>query len=152
MTMQYKIFENGTGVILTRQPDLEQNDLFVEFVDAPLGATAIFETKNGDSFYRVLEDGVCSFPVSRLSGEVKVTLAILDGKTPPHRWICEEFKVSNLKNGGTLIAPNDMNLPQRFVELKLENEVIRKANERLEKRLSDLENQFEKLLEGYDLT
>ena len=45
-----------------------------------------------------------------------------------------------------------MNLPQRFVELKLENEGIRQSQERLEGRVKELEDRLEKLLEGYDLT
>lgn len=152
MKMEYKLLDNGVGVILTRQPEIVEDELFIDFVDAPADATAIFETKGGNTYYRLISDGLCSLPVKKIIGEVKVTVALLNGETPPRRWLCEEFKVSIQRNGGALVAPNDMNLPQRFVELKLENESIRQNQERLEGRVKELEDRLEKLLEGYDLT
>ena len=151
MKMNYKILDNNTAVVLTRQPKLIYNELYVDFLDAPLGATAIFES-GGNTMYRLLNGGTCSVPSDKLNGVVKVTVALLDGSTRPCRWTCEELLAEKQKSGGTLISPNDMNLPQRFVELKLENHTVRQSLERLEGRIKELEDRLEKLLEGYDLT
>lgn len=151
MKTKYKILDNGTAVVLTRQPELVYDDLYVDFSGAPSGATAIFES-GSDAMYRLLSDETCSVPVDKLNGVVKVTVALLDGSARPRKWACEELLAEKQKNGGTLISPNDMNLPQRFVELKLENETIRQSQKRLEGRVKELEDKLEKLLEGYDLT
>lgn len=150
MKMEYKILDNGTAVVLTRQPELVYDDLYVDFSGAPSGATAIFES-GGDSMYRLLHGETCSVPVDKLNGVVKVTVALLDGSARPRKWACEEL-LAEKKSGGTLISPNDMNLPQRFVEVKLECDGIRQSQERLEECVKELKDRIEKLLEGYDLT
>ncbi len=147
--MEYKILDNGTAVVLTRQPEMVYDELYIDFSGAPSGATAIFES--GGSLYRLLNGVTCSVPVDKLNGVVKVTVALLDGSARPRKWTCEELLAEKQKNGGTLISPNDMNLPQRFVELKLENESIRQTNDRISMRLKKLEDKLERLLEGYDL-
>lgn len=152
MKMEYKLLDNGTGVILTRQPEIAEGELFIAFADAPAESTAIFEVKGGNSYYRMLSDGLCRLPASKLIGEVKVTVALLNGETPPRKWICEEFKASIQKNGATLIAPNDMNLPQTVVELRLENQEIRQSYKKLEEQYAELKDTLEKIMEGYDLT
>lgn len=149
--MKYKILDNGTAVVLTRQPELVYEELYIDFSDAPSGATAIFEV-GGSSLYRLLDGGACSVPADKLGGVVKVTVALLDGSARPRKWSCEELLAEKQKSGGVLVAPNDMNLPQRFIELKLENETIRRDQKRIEDRIKELECQLKKLLEGYDLT
>lgn len=151
MMTKYKILDNGTSVLITRQPKLVYDELFIDFSDAPSGCTAIFES-GGDYLYRLLEGNVCSIPVDKLEGAVKVTVVLFDGSASPRKWTCEELFAEKQENGGILISPNDMNLPQRFVELKLENEDIRQTNKLIEKRLEELENKLERVLEGYDLT
>lgn len=150
MKMEYKILDNGTAVVLTRQPELVYDELYIDFSGAPSGATAIFEV-GGDSLYRLLHGETCSVPADKLNGVVKVTVALLDGSARPRKWACEELLAEKQKSGGTLVSPNDMNLPQRFIELKMENEAIRQTNERIETRLKELEDKLERLLEGYDL-
>ena len=152
MKMEYKLLDNGVGVILTRQPEIVEDELYINCANAPANATAIFETMEGDSYYRLLSDGLCSLPVQKIVGEVKVTVALLNGETPPRRWLCEEFKVSIQRNGGALVAPNDMNLPQTVVELRLENQEIRASYKRLEERYEELKDMLEKIMEGYDFT
>lgn len=149
--VRYKLLDNGTAVVLTRQPEMLYDELHIAFSGAPSGATAIFESGD-DSLYRQLDGVACSIPVGKLNGAVKVTVAVLDGSASPLKWTCEELLAEKQENGGTLISPNDMNLPQRFVELKLECESIRQSNATLEKRIEGLEDKLERLLEGYDLT
>ena len=151
MKMEYKLFGNDTAVLLTRQPEMVYGELFISFLGAPSGATAIFEA-DGSSLYRSLNEDICSVPTDKLNGEVKVTVALLDGHARPRKWICEEILAKRQKDGSVLISPNDMNLPLRFIELKEENQLIREANERIEKRLVALEDRLERILEGYDLT
>ena len=113
MKMEYKILDNGTAVVLTRQPELVYDELYVDFSGAPSGATAIFEC-GGDSLYRLLNGVTCSVPADKLNGVVKVTVALLEGSARPRRWACEELLAEKQKSGGTLISPNDMNMPQKF--------------------------------------
>jgi hypothetical protein len=150
--MEYKLLEIGDGVILLRQPKVVYNELSLFFDGSPENSTAIIETESGDSFYRELKDGRCSVPSKKLEGDVKVSVALFNGDTPNRTWKCEGLKVSKLRDGGTLIAPNDMNLPQRYVELKVESDNIRRANERITNLVKKLERKIENLLEGYDLT
>ena len=41
MQMEYKLLCDKTGVILTRQPELVTDKLFITFTGAPEGATAV---------------------------------------------------------------------------------------------------------------
>lgn len=150
MKMVYKLLNNGSGVILTRQPEIAESALFVHFTGVPTNATAIFTLESGESYYRPLSDASCSLPVANLRGAIKVTVAVLD-KTPLRRWICEEFKADKLKEG-TLIAPNDMNLPQTVVDLRLENEDLRLTCRKLEEMYKEISDKLEKIMEGYDFT
>lgn len=150
MKIEYKLLDNGTGVILTRHPEVAES-VSCTFLGAPSDATVILTTESGDTFYRKCAEE-WSIPASSLKGVIKVTVAVLDGRSNPPKWICEEFVSSKLPGGYTFIAPNDMNLPQKFVELRLECQSLRESNERLETRVKELEDRLEKLLEGYDLT
>ena len=150
--IEYKLLDNHKGVILTRQPHIAADELSFSFEGAPSDATAIFEIQNGDCYYRSLSNGRCSLPLSNVSGEVKVTVALLNGETPPRRWLCEEFKADKQRNGGTLIAPNDMNLPQTVVALQLENQEIRQLFTNLKEQYDKLNAKLEKIMEGYDFT
>lgn len=152
MKMEYKLLDNGTGIILTRQPEFSEGELIIEFVNAPSDATAVFDTRDGNSYYRPLSGGMCSLPIDRITDEVKVTVALMNGGMAPQRWLCEEFKISRQKNGGALIAPNDMNLPQAVTELRMENEELRAVCKHLEKRCDELRDMLEKVMEGYDFT
>lgn len=150
MDREYRVLNNGTAVLLTRQPSLENGEICVTFTGAPSDATAIFEF-NGNSIYRLLDEGTCTIPADKLKGPVVVTLAVLDGSSRPEKWICEELMADPWEDGLVLIGPNDAKLPQRFMELKLENEEIRILNENLEERIKALEDKLESLYEGYDL-
>ena len=149
--MRYKLLGSGKAVIISREHEIVYDNFFITFSGAPSDATAILDV-NGSSLYRKLEDGVCSIPANKLVGEIRVTVVILDGTTPIKRWNCEELKAETLRDGGTLVSPNDMNLPQKLADLELEYEHIRQTNERITKRLQALEDRLEKILEGYDLT
>jgi hypothetical protein len=151
--IEYKLLDNQKGVILTRQPLIAEDELYFSFEGALHDdATAIFEIKNGDCYYRSLSNGRCSLSLSNICGEVKVTVALLNGETPPRRWLCEEFKADKQRNGGTLISPNDMNLPQTVVALQLENQEIRQSFTKMEKQYDELRTTLEKIMEGYDFT
>lgn len=147
--MEYKLLDNGTGIILTRQPEIVSDMLYISFDGAPRDATAII-TANGSSIYRLLEDGMCSIPAS--AGIVAVGIAELDGSAKPRRWICEGLKAEPLKDGQTLYAPNDGNLPETVAKLRLENQAIRESLSSLENSIKALREKFQKMMEGYDIT
>lgn len=149
--IEYKLLEKD-GVILTRQAEIANNEVVVRFFGGSDDATAIFVSEEGKSFYRKLSNGTCEIPSEKLNGSIKVTVAVLNGNTPLRKWHCEGLKTIKLRDGGTLILPDDMNMPQKFVELRLECQNLQQSNERLEARVKELEERLEKLLEGYDLT
>ena len=120
--MTYRLLDNGTGIIISRQPKLIKDVLCIKFTGGPSGATAILEI-GSDSYYReITDDGLCGVSTSNLAETVKVTVAVLNGDTTMQRWACEELKVTKLENIGYLVAPNDMNLPQIVTRLLLENQ------------------------------
>lgn len=150
MNIEYKLLNNRTGLILTRQPQYTK-ELSFTFISAPSDATAIFATEGGNTLFRKLIEGRCSLPLEDLKGVVRVTVALLSGQAQPHHWICEEIVITPISVGGALIAPNDMDLPKKMVDLQLENQELRESNFALTERITKLEERFEKLLEGYDL-
>lgn len=150
MDREYRVLNNGTAVLLTRRPSLESGEICVTFTGAPSGATAIFEF-NGNSIYRLLEDGMCTIPANKLKGPVGVTLALLDGSSRPKKWVCEELVADVWENGAVLVSPNDANLPQRVTELALENEELRVLLGKLAGEIQSLKDKLESLYEGYDL-
>ena len=150
MDREYRVLNNGTAVLITRQPSLENGEICVTFTGAPSGATAIFEF-NGNSIYRLLEDGMCTIPANKLKGPVVVTIAVLDGSSRPEKWICEELVADVWENGAVLVSPNDANLPQRVTELALENEELRVLLGKLAGEIQSLKDKLESLYEGYDL-
>ena len=151
MNMEYKLLDNGKGLILTRQPEIVQRHLFITFSGAPKNATAIFEKVDGDSLYRQLQDDTCGLPAHFLDGNIKVSVTVLDGNSNAPKWRCEEIKASK-QQGGVLACPNDMNIPMQMVEIQLEQQKIKGEIEKLAENYSELNKKLEKLLEGYDIT
>ena len=52
MKMEYRLLDNGKGIMLTRQPEFISGDLYISFTGAPEGATAIIVNGQKDSLYR----------------------------------------------------------------------------------------------------
>ena len=148
----YKLLDNNVGVILSRQPELVEKELVVQFDGAPENATAVFETESGDDYYRMLVGGECSLPIERIKGSVKVMVLILDDPSGKNRWHCEGLKADKLQSGETLISPDDMHLPDTVTALRLENQEIRKAYKDLEDRFVRLEERLERIMQGYSVT
>lgn len=151
MNMEYKLLDNGKGLILTRQPEIVQRHLFITFSGAPKNATAIFEKVDGDSLYRQLQDDTCGLPAHFLDGDIKVSVTILDGSSNAPKWRCEEIKAQK-QESGVLVCPNDMNIPIQMVEIQLEQQKINENINKLVENYSELNKKLEKLLEGYDIT
>lgn len=145
--LKFKVLDNNTGVIVTRQPREVRNDIRIMFIDAPDNAVAVFKTKNAD-FYRELENGYCSLPTKNIVGVVKVLLILPNESTT---WICESLDVRVLSSGTMLIAPNEADISQKFADLKLENQALRSENKAIKKQIADILLKIENLYEGYDL-
>lgn len=148
--IKYRLFDNGKGVILTRQAFVHRGDLPLEFENASDEATVIAEAKDGTSYYRQLSGGKCYIPLDNIEGDVKITVALM-GKTPVTRWSCEEIKIQRLEDGQVLVAPNDMNLPDKVIELYIENDTLRKDITGLTNKIAAIEQRLSDLLEGYDI-
>ena len=146
--MRVRLLDNGTGVILSRQPFITHEDEIIEFENAPLNSVVIYE-KNGLQFYREIKDGRAVFPFSIMDGIIKISVSIIISAA--NMWICEEIRADHLENGGVLVAPNDMNLPQMVVDLKLESEALRAENKEIRETLNAFEDKLQGILEGYDI-
>ena len=146
--MKIKLLDNGTGVIITRQPFITYDNEIVFFEGAPENAVVIYE-KGATQFYRNIKDGKAELPFAVLEGVIKISVVVVSESNT--KWTCEELFADVLKGGGVLIAPNDMNLPQQVVDLKLENEALRKENEEIQSKLQELDDKLSGILEGYDL-
>lgn len=154
--MTYRILNNKMGVIVTRSATVHQSpktggDSFsITFESAPDGALAVFDN-NGFTIYRNLKNGRCRIPLNMLSGKVDVTLAQF-GDAPANRWLCEGFIVQHLSGGKSLVFPDDFDLKQAVVDLRFENERIRKEQEVLKEDILKLTEKLNQALEGYNVT
>lgn len=150
MTIQYKLLNNGAGVILTRQPFIAEGAVTFSFEGAPDNATAIVKTASGAICYR--PTSACSIPASALEGVTEVTVVMLGRNAPDyHKWICEGLQGAKCA-AGMLIAPDDMNLPERVAALAQELHDVREEQKVLYVKYDALENRLASMMEGYDLT
>lgn len=149
--MEYKILNNDTGVILTREPELISDNLYITFTGAPARATAIFERDDGESAYRELSEDLCGLSKDFLRGTFKVTIALLDGSVKPKRWFCEGICALPQKDGRVLVRPDDLDIQRKIVALQVENSELKAAICEQAGKYSELEKKLNKLLEGYDI-
>lgn len=156
MKIKYKLLNNYTGVLITRQPIIKErnynNTLTVSFDKCPINATTIFEFENGKaSFYRKLENGSCTIPLKDISGSVAVTVAILDGSSSTERWACDSLCVQK-KDNVTVVSPGDMIVSDEVLKLKLELHSVRESIKLLNIAQESIFAQINKMIEGYDVT
>lgn len=148
--MEYKLLNDGQGVILTRQVCAVNGDLSVKFNGAPYGAVALLSSEEGKCL-RTLYRGECLVPQRIISGTVEVSVVAYDGTVNPKSWKCESLSATRLENGELLIAPEDGNLSLEVANLKLSNHSLREDLSALEKKFDKLSEKFTSMMEGYDL-
>lgn len=152
MRYEYKLLNDGQGVMLTRQPVELKGDLAVSFFGAPPGAVASFKAEGGAKCYRELKGGTCLVPRRLLKGSVEVSVVCYDETVSPRSWTCERLVVTTLESGVTMIAPDDNNLPSEVTNLKIAHQQLREDFVRLEEKFNKLSEKFTSMMEGYDLT
>lgn len=152
MKYEYKLLNDGQGVILTRQPIELNGDLAVNFFGAPPGAVALFKAGEGSKCYRELKGGACIVPCSLLKGTVDVSVVCYDETIRPRSWTCERLVATTLEHGSTIIAPDDNYLPSEVTGLKIADHQLREDFKRLEEKFNNLSEKFTSIMEGYDLT
>lgn len=150
LNLTYRLLDNSTAVLLTRQPSITKEALKISILNAPDNSTAIIECPGNAAYYLNINDGCCSVPVSSLNGIVKVVVAILDDSVPLKKWICDELKVDRLEDGSVLVCPNDLNLPQTIADLRLDNQALHEENEANKSKISALELRINKMIEAYN--
>ena len=141
MQIKYKLLNNGEGFITTRQPQFISDSISFYFDGAPQNATAIF-TSSGTPYYRDLKDNTCMIPIDKLEGELSVTVAVIDGKIVPRKWRCEGLLLQKQKSGDMYLLPNDMDIPEKFVDMKIALNNIEAGVVRVEKRLNDFKKRL----------
>lgn len=139
--MRIRLLNNGTGVILTRQAKIVEDDITFTFESAHEGSTAIFESK-GNSYYRELNDGKCVLPFRALDGEISVTVFIKGNSKAI--WRCECFKAECLPDGNVILMPNDGDIPGEMARIRVENHDLREKNVELESRCERVVGALEK--------
>ena len=150
ITMQYTCLKKcAKAFIITRNPEVVEDELIISFSGAPPGATAIFENSNGNSIYRLLSDDACSIPADFLVGEIKVTVTILNGKVDAEKITCEPI-CAERKNGVILVYPNWLDLPMQIIEIYGEIQGVKDGMSELLGKYDSLDKKVEKLLDGYD--
>ena len=151
MKMEYTCLKKvRKGFVLTRKPEMVDKELIISFSGAPSGATAIFENADGNSLYRLPADKTCSVPADFLvNGEIKVTVALLNGKADAKKFICEPICVER-KNGVILVYPNWLDIPMQIIEIFGEIQKIKNEMATLSRNYNDLNKKVDKLLDGYD--
>lgn len=150
--MKYRLLGNRTGVILTRSPELHnKKDFYVEFMNAPEGAVAVFEC-GGKTFYREIQNGRCAVLIGVMSGDVEVTVFLHNDRSPITRWKCEDFHVNHISDVSIMVAPSDADLQAEVVRIRVENDQLRDEQARLNERLLELDKKLTRIMEGYNIT
>ncbi len=149
--MKYKLLSNGTGVLITRQPEVVSDSLYIiSFQNAEEGSTAII-TCQDESYYLPIVNGKCSIDRKKLSGEMKVSVALFNESVHAPKWICEELKTEKLGDGTVLVCPNDMNLPAVVIRLLEEFDNLLSKFSQLSKKCDNLAIRLNSIMESYDL-
>ena len=152
MTIKYKLLDNGTGVLLTRSPDVtDQLEVTVEGGEQE-GMNVVFTTMDQRSYYRDLKNGKCRIAVGDLLGETTVSVIHFGGSPCMKKWSCDGLKIVRQKNGSVLVTPNDMILSEEIVRLRIENQELRDSIVRLTERVNEFDEWRVRLMEGYDIT
>ena len=148
--MNYRLLDNQTGVLSNRKPILVEKNLVLSFPQAIDKMTVAIENQ-GVQYFRELQSRRCSIDVAALQGEIKVTLLDTTPGRLQKKWVCEGLFAEHTKNG-VWVYPNDGNLPQIVAQLRVENDNMRQDFAALEKKFKGLEERFERMMEGYDVT
>lgn len=146
--IEYKLLNNDTAVILTRQPIVVYDEFIISALDLPPKMSISARTEN-ISLYRELINGERIIPTNKLSGVLSVSFVVSDDTVPLKRWIGEELKIEKLKDGGALICPNDLNLPQVVADLRVENDELRKEYKDIKDCLKKTNERVDKIFEAY---
>lgn len=150
MKMEYKLIKNlKKGFILTRTPETVDKELIISFIDVPNGATAIIENEQGNSLYRAIKDNTCSIPKDFIKGIIKVAVAVINGNQGQPKYVCEEI-FSKQTDGGLIICPNGLDVPLQIVEICSQLQELGNQIMELSSKSEKLEENLNKLLDGYD--
>lgn len=152
MRIEYILFPyKDLGMLYTRKPEVVRLNgvLMFSFTKAPSGATAIFENANGQSLYRDLSKNECLIPVDFLVGEIKITVAFLNGNANVKRIVCEPI-CAERKDGVVLIYPSTLDTAIQIIELHKDLQAVKDDMDSWRTAHDSLDEKVNKLLDGYD--
>lgn len=157
--MKYKLFNNGAGSIIDRRKQVANDKLAITFEGAPDGATAVFKTVDGVTYYRAIVEGECEIPIKEMIGAISVFVISIGSagfsagrRESLTRWECEGIVVESLKDGRVIVFPDDYDLPEKFCRMQLEMAEMKKTNEEILAKIQELSKALDDLKEGYNLT
>ena len=149
MEIKYKLLASGRGVLRERTQGIAANAVCFIFEGAEDGASAVFVTGKG-TFCREIRGETCMISASALLGTVEVGVVTNASSAAPKRWVCESLRAIAYPQG-VFICPDGADLAANVAAVMIENEEIKKENERITKKLAELEERFERFFEGYDI-
>lgn len=145
--MTFKLLGNDTGVIITRDPEIVSGDVTLSFEGALAGSTAIISTEKRTHFIPI-ENGSCSIHAEHLDGNIAIAVA---ARRFPKRSHCEGIKALQLGDGRVLISPADADLQRIIVNLRIEIDAIRTAQNTLKKNYEEISARLEEYMSGHNL-
>ena len=115
--LRYKVLDNGTGVLLTRTPHGLGETVRFCIADWQEGDRLVLTRADEKTIYRTLREGCCTVPSALLYGTVTVTL-LRQSRAPIS---CEPIFCEDV-DGVRILAPADMDLPGRVVQLEVQTD------------------------------
>ena len=145
--MLYKICNNERAVLITRELQMLDESLFVEFEGIEDGFTAVI--KNGEGvYYRPISNGSAVLMADLIKTGVIQIAVVKNDETKP-RWICDEL-YAIAKYGNVAIAGNTLEYDKILAELRIENDEFRTRMMEYEKELKSLRQHYEEIYAGYE--
>lgn len=150
--MQYKIFKAiRKGLIITRNIKEVKDELVIQFIGAPDGATAIFTDDKNVSTYKTLDEKKsCVLPKHLLQSPLKVIVTVIGGTKVEPIYMCETIVPKTIGNV-LVVMPEEIDFG---TELRKVYEIVQKLSDKcdnLERENKSLSERLENLMEGYDL-
>lgn len=150
MTIQYRILDNGKGVLLTRGTVSESSDATFIFdsaseKDAP--SRAVFADTSGNEIYRELDGRKCSVPMRKLCGTISVAVVGVENKK---RWKCDSVRF--IKHGNAVIAiANEDSVYEELAALRIEYDELCAEVGKIRESVNRVSDKLENIMEGYDV-
>lgn len=147
--MTYRLLSTGRGVPLSLAPEAAM-PLNLTFENVPDGANVYVKNADGAVYYREIHGGKVAINLAVLADEVELGVMTTAPGHTPSRWSCGHLTIWRHMNGVSCV-PSVSDLAEQASALALEAEEMRETNQKLAKRMDELEEKIAGLYDGYDI-